>query len=490
MRNVESPLGRGAGLLGLLVLLLPAAAPALPAAGDLARAPKVAEAITLFSVWAEEQLAYHGRPGLAIAVVHRDGPVWSAGFGVADLETRMPVTPATPFRIGSVSKLFTATAVLKLRDAGRLRLDDPVVRHLPWFRVDAPSEVVRALTVEHLLTHTSGLPREGAFPYWTTHHFPTLEELRAALPRQRLDPPPGDSYRYSNLGLALLGDVVAAASGLSWAEYVEREILAPLGMAESAAAPSPKQVARLARAYTRRFPDGSRRLLEYYETGAIAPAAAVVSTVEDLARFAAFHLGGGGASAEGVLSAATRAEMRRPHFVYPSWSGGRGLGFALARRDATTFVTHGGWIGGHRADFLLDPERGIAVVALTNADDASPGLFSRKAHDLIGRAAAAAAAPPPPPARPFDPAWERYFGVYTDPWGWEHQVLRLGDDLVIYGHNYPPDDDPDSAIVRLTPTATPHAFTMSDGEPLVFEVDEAGRVQRVRRRYEYLAPVD
>lgn len=476
--------------LAALVLFALAGAPPRAAAADLARAPKVAEAITLFSIWAEEQLAYHGRPGLAIAVVHRDGPVWSAGFGVADLETRVPMTPATPFRIGSVSKLFTATAILKLRDAGRLRLDDPVVEHLPWFVADAPPAVVRSITVEHLLTHTSGLPREGAFPYWTTHEFPTLDELRRALPGQRVDPAPGALYRYSNLGLALLGEIVAAASGRSWAAYVESEILAPLGMAESAAAPSPERVARLARAYTRRFPDGSRRIMEYYDTGAIAPAAAVVSTAEDLARFALFHLGGALEGAEGVLSAASRVEMQRPHFVYPSWNGGRGLGFALARRDATTFVTHGGWIGGHRADFLLDPELGVAVVALTNADDASPSLFSRKAHETIGRAVAAQAGPPAPPARPFDPAWERYFGVYTDPWGWEHQVLRLGDDLAIYGHGYPPDDDPDGAIVRLTPTATPHAFTMSDGEPLVFELDEEGRVERVRRRYEYLAPVE
>jgi hypothetical protein len=129
------------------------------------------------------------------------------------------------------------------------------------------------------------------------------------------------------------------------------------------------------------------------------------------------------------------------------------------------------------------------VVALCNADDASPGFFARKAADLIGAAIAKATAPPPPPKRPADPAWARYAGTYTDPWGWEYEVLLLGDELVVYDHNYPPDDDPDSSLVRLTPTAEPHHFTMSDGEPFVFELDDSGSVRRIRRRFEYLEPV-
>jgi len=458
-------------------------------APELAREPGVAEAITLFSLWAEEQVAYHGVPGLAIGVVHGGGLVWAGGYGAADLETGAPVTPDTTFRLGSVSKLFTATAILQLRDAGRLRLDDPVARLLPWFSIRTRFAEAGPITIEHLLTHTSGLPREGPFPYWTTHDFPTIEELKEALPRLAALSPPGEAYRYSNLGLALLGQIVEAASGEPWASYVGRHLLAPLGMTRSSAHPSAEQIAGLARAYTRKFPDGSRRIMEFYETRAIAPAAAVVSSAADLARFAAFHLSGEAPAGEAPLAEATRKEMRRPHFVYPSWSGGRGLGFAISRRDGVTQVSHGGWIGGHRADFLLLPDRDLAVVALTNADDASPGLFSRKAADLIGGAIARATAPAPKPKPRFDPAWSRYTGTYTDPWGWEYEVLVLGEGLAVYDHNYPPDDDPDSALVRLTPTDEPHVFTMSDGEPFVFELDAEGRVQRVRRRYEYLAPV-
>ncbi len=459
------------------------------AAKELAQAPAVAEAITLYSIWVEEQIAYRGVPGVAIGVVHGGELIWAGGFGMADLVSGAPVTAATPFRLGSVSKLFTATAILELRDAGKLRLDDPVVRHLPWFEIRTAFADAGPITLEHLLTHTSGLPREGPFPYWTTHDFPTVEQIRAALPTLTALHAPGEVYRYSNLGLALAGQIVEAASGEGWASYVGRHILEPLGMSRSSAHPSPAQVAGLARAYTRKFPDGSRRIMDFYETRALAPAAAVVASAEDLARFAAFHLSGVTASGAALLSAATRKEMRRPHFVYPSWSGGRGLGFAISRRDGITVVSHGGWIGGHRSDLLLVPDQDLAVVALCNADDASPGLFARKAADLIGHAIAAATAPQSAPKQPADPAWARYAGTYSDPWGWEYQVLMLGDDLVVYDHNYPPDDDPDSALVRLTPTGEPHTFTMSDGEPFVFELDATGKVERVRRRFEYLAPV-
>jgi D-alanyl-D-alanine carboxypeptidase len=380
-----------------------AAAPALTQeAAPAAPSPAVAEATALFDLWAGEQLDYHGVPGVVVGVVSDGRLAWAKGYGTSDLSGGVPLTPSTPFRIGSVSKVFTATAILQLRDAGKLRLDDPVVKHLPWFRVPSPFPTAPPITVEHLLTHTSGLSREGPFDAWTTHEFPTRDELKAAMPRVTVISPPGKTYRYSNLGMALLGEVVSAASGRSWADYVRDAIAGPLGMTSTTGAPTAAQVAALPRQHRRKQPDGSRGSLEYYETGAIAPAAAIVSTLEDLARFAALHLtadpAGPPAGGGQVVSASTLAEMHRPRFVYPSWSGGRGLGFGVSRRDGRTYVSHGGWIGGHRADFILDPERGLAAVALTNADDASPGLFARQALAVVGDAVVASRPAPAPPA--------------------------------------------------------------------------------------------
>lgn len=456
----------------------PPAAP--PPVRDPLEDPAVREAMALLDLWIAEQVEYGEIPGLAIGIVQGETLVWSKGYGQANLETGEPMTPATPLRVGSVSKMFTATAVLKLRDAGKLRLDDPVARHLPWFRLASESAKI---TVEHLITHTSGLPREGAFPYWTTHVFPTSEQLRAALPKQSAVYPPGEKIKYSNLGVSLAGEVVAAASGESWSQYVNRHLLAPLGMKSSSAAPGPQLVGRLARAYQRKPGSGARTEMAYYETGAIAPAAAVVSTIEDLARFASFHLGAGG---DGVLAAATRRDMQRLRYIDPGWRSGRGLGFLIARREDRTLVSHGGWIGGHRADFLLDPARHIAVVALTNADDAAPGMFTRKALDEVGEALANVGKKPATKAEP-DPAWQKYTGTYTDPWGWEYQVLITGGGLALYEHSYTPEDDPADSLTRLEPLGGA-LFRQSDGETLEFELNAAGQVERLRRRSEYLLP--
>lgn len=492
--STRNDLGGSAVALALgISIALAAAGQGRAAEPGLAQHPKVADAIRLYDLWAGEQLAYHGVPGVAIGVVHGGELVWARGYGVADLATGEPVTPRTLFRIGSVTKLFTATAILQLRDAGKLRLDDPVARHLPWFRIESPFPDAPAITIEHILTHTSGLPREGAFPYWTTHEFPTRAALRAALPTQSAIHPPGETYKYSNLGMALLGEVVAAVAGEPWATYVQRHILEPLGMTASSAAPDAERIGRLARQHRRKQPDGGRGSLDYYETEAIAPAAAIVSTIEDLARFAALHLAAGpaGPPAGGaqIVAGPTLAEMHRARFVLPSWTSGRGLGFAVSRRDGRTLVAHGGWIGGHRADLVLDPTRRLAVVTLTNADDASPALFGRKALDVVGAAIATATAPPATAPAPPDPSWRAYLGRYTDPWDWESEVLILDGALTLYDHGYPPDDDPDSAIIRLTPTGAPHTFRMSDGETVRFELDDRGEVVRLWRRYEYLTPI-
>jgi CubicO group peptidase (beta-lactamase class C family) len=477
----------------LLAAQAGAAGPVDPAtAGDPAER-RVGDALRLLDLWIAERVSYHDVPGLAIAVVRGERTIWAKGYGHADLTTGAPVEVSTPFRLGSVSKVFTALAIMQLRDRGRLALDDPVTRHLPWFRIGSDYPGAPPITVRHLLTHTSGLPREAAWPYWTTHAFPTRAQLREAVATQQVFSPPGASYRYSNLGVALLGEVVEATSGEPFADYLAHHLFAPLGMTSSTAAPDAPRVAALARAYQRRRAGEPRREIAYYDTGVFAPMGGVVSTTDDLSKLVALLLtadpGGPATPAPGrVIAAPTLAEMTRAQFVYPSFAGGRGLGFAVSRRNERTFVGHGGWIGGHRADLTCDPGRRLGVVVLTNADDAPPGPFARQALDLVGKALDAPA--PPAAERQADPAWAPYLGTYTDPWGWEIEVLTLDGGLVLYEHDYPPDDDPAAAFNRLIPVAgEAHTFTMGDGERVRFELNADGTVRRLQRRYELLTPV-
>src|SRR6266851_6280403 len=128
---------------------------------------EVFSGLELLSAWIEGQMAYKGLPGLSLAVIHDQDLVWARGFGWADVERKAPATAETLYRVASITKAFTATAVLQLRDAGKLRLDDRVSDVLPWFKPATAHHDAPPITVEHLITHTAGLPRESPFPYWS-----------------------------------------------------------------------------------------------------------------------------------------------------------------------------------------------------------------------------------------------------------------------------------------------------------------------------------
>jgi CubicO group peptidase (beta-lactamase class C family) len=458
-----------------------------PAADTLQEKPVVADAIGVFERWVEQHIAHRGVPGLSIAVVYDQRIEWAEGYGYADLAEKTPATPSTVYRIGSITKLFTSTAILQLRDQGKVRLDDPVSQYLPWFRAPNPFPDTPEITLRQLLTHTSGLAREADVPYWTDHLFPTREELVEDVQSQPLVNPPETTYQYSNLGMAILGQIVTAVSGQPWADYVHENILEPLGMTSSSAAPDEALLHRLATAYMLKMPDGTRNVMEYYEAGAIAPAGGIVSTVEDLGRFASLQFRGGPAGGDQILKESTLREMQRVHWVYDSFTGGRGLGFYVSHRDGKNFVGHGGSIGAHVSHLLMVPEEKIAIIVAINADDGSPATVARQAYDVIAPAILRSTRKPEAPEPEPDPAWQRYVGLYADPWGWEYEVLILNGELVMYGYDYPPYDDATSGYTTLTPVEGT-TFRRPNNDLVIFELDENGTVVRIKRNNNYLFP--
>src|SRR5947207_4545972 len=164
------------GLSGI-VFLLSLSGPAIAEDRALRENADVAAGVRVFESWLSEQMAYRGLPGVAVGVVHDQDVVWARGFGYADVDRRTPIKPDTIFRMASHTKMFTAAAILQLRDAAKLRLDDPVSKYLPWFRIKPAADDDPPITVENLLTHGSGLPREAASPYWATFQFPTKQEV-------------------------------------------------------------------------------------------------------------------------------------------------------------------------------------------------------------------------------------------------------------------------------------------------------------------------
>ena len=453
--------------------------------------PKVASGIELFEAWTESQMAYRGQPGLSVGIVHDQALIWSRGFGYADLERRVPATPATVYRIASITKLFTSTAILQLRDEGALQLDDPLAKHLPWFSIRNPHADRPPVTIRHLLTHAGGLPREAAFPYWNTGEFPDEEAIRTALRDQELPIPTGSDWKYSNLGMALAGEIVAAVSGMTYAAYVQKNILGPLRMQNTFVDAIPADEPRLATGYGRRMPDNSRELSPYTDCRGIGPAANMASSVEDLAKFTALQFRSGPRKGKQVLAGSSLEEMHRVHWLNDDWKAGRGLGFYVWRLGERTLVGHGGALQGYRTELQFAQADKVGVIVMTNADDGLPMTYVEKLFQWvvppIVAAAAQAGGKAPSPVE----AWQAYTGRYRNAWG-DSQVLIYEGELAIV---FPADPDPVAGMVKLKPVG-PHTFRMetkehfdSKGELAVFEVDASGKVVRLTTGNSYTVPV-
>ena len=300
--------------------------------------PEVRAQIGLFSAWMEGQIEYLGLPGAVVGVVAGDDLVWARGFGHADIESDRPMEPGTRFRMASHSKLFTATAIMQLREEGKLRLDDPVVEYLPWFEFEKASPDDPPVTIEHLLTHSSGLPREAG-SHWTDFDFPTAEEVRELMPYRQAPFSPEVRWKYSNLAYTLAGMIVEEVSGMSWADYLEANIFGPLDMSASSVDIDDPG---LATPYGSRMPDGSRLVFPFVDARGMAAATGLTSTVEDMARFMSAQFREGPRGGDRILSTASLREMHRVRMLENHWRSGQGIGFSVRRVDDRLFVGHGG----------------------------------------------------------------------------------------------------------------------------------------------------
>jgi CubicO group peptidase (beta-lactamase class C family) len=440
------PLPRTSLALGIAVIAACTVAADIPgaatSAGQTAARPAVARdadvlgAERLFSAWMEGQIAYRGLPGIAVGVVSDQELVWSAGFGFADVAAKQPMTPATKFRMASHSKLFTAIAIMQLREEGKLRLDDPVARYLPWFKARPAGDDDGPITIEQLLSHSSGLQREAG-DHWTSYEFPTADELRHLYADRQAAFAPSVRWKYSNLAYAVAGMVIEQVSGQRWADYVDRNIFKPLGMLSSSV---DQNVPGLAVPYGRRMPDGTREVLPFVDARGMAAATGVTSNVEDMAKFVSAQFRRGARGGSQVVSTGSLREMHRVRSVEENWTSGTGLGFDISRIKDRTYVGHGGGYPGNTTQTLIQLDDKVGVIVLTNTNDSNPSDIARQLMSTVGQAVAKAAASKPA-AVAWDPAWARFAGLYRGRGG-DSQVVLLNQKLVIVTPNATNVDNP------------------------------------------------
>ena len=455
-----------------------------PSPEALSRDPRVVQALSLLTAWADSEQVYRRLPGVSMAVVHDQQLLWSRGFGHAHVETKAPATPATMYSICSISKLFTSVAVMQQRDAGKLRLDDPVAKHLPWFSIGGMPEGAEPVTVFGLLTHSSGLPREADVPYWTGpgYPFPPAEKVRERVSQQEMLYRPETYFQYSNLGLTLAGEVAAAAAGKPFAELIRGNILDPLGMKDTETEHLDRhRGGRLASGYTAVRRDGSREKVPAYEVRGIAPAAGFTSTVEDLGRFASWQFRLFSTRRTEVLDVDTLREMQRVQFMDPGWKTSWGLGFQVWRSGEKTFVGHNGYCPGYQSQLLLQTAEKIATVFMTNTNGIDAQKYAQTAYDVVAPAVKKAL-DDPKGAKAHVTAFARYAGRYDNWLAGEANVFPWDDGLALLPT---PSEKPLEALVKLKPAGEHRFRRIRDdgelGEEIRFEVDAAGRSVRLWR---------
>ena len=315
-------------------------------------------------------------PGLALGIVQGDRIVHVQGFGEADRSGRQ-VTPETPFLIGSVTKSFTALAIMQLSEAGRMQLDAPVQRYLPWWRVADPDASTQ-ITVRHLLYQVSGLSKATGNAYATSGdtHDSALEDRVRALRDAELTEPVGTTWQYSNANYWTLGMIVQAVSGQSYETYIQQHIFNPLQMGNSYTSGT--------EAVQHGLPTGHRYWYGFpvaselpFDRGGLG-SQGLSSSAQDMTGYLSLYLNGGRHGATTLVSPAGAAELQRAGVPTGLDGVSYAMGWDVAQIHGTTTISHDGSGFDSHANVVLIPDRGWGVVVMENGENSPDEFFGSR----------------------------------------------------------------------------------------------------------------
>jgi CubicO group peptidase (beta-lactamase class C family) len=426
-------------------------------------------------------LAENGLPGAAAGIVHRDELAWSAAIGFADVRVHLATQPATLYRIASITKTVTGTAVMQLRDAGRLDLDDPAVAWLPELvAATSPFGPIETVTIRRMLSHESGLPTEPPGTDWAVPAYQgdPKQTLRQA-EEISLRLPPNTRHKYSDLAYQLLGEIVTRASGTPYPQYVREAILDPLGMTATAFEPLPRAL-------------HTRRATGYWErslTDELAPAAAMPpvwaegglwSCVADLARWISFQLAAHRDSApdSAILAAPSLREMHTPRYLEDDeWTRAWGISWWGTHRDDAIWIGHSGGVPGFTTTICFDPRQQVGAIVLINGTCFDTGIgmdLAAIASRLIGAEVPAIRPPAPTPGQ-----YRPLLGIYARAeLSWVIRLEWRAGKLTFVSR------EATAWRLPLAPTADPDVFVVEpgsaqSGDQVIFHRGPDGRVTSV-----------
>lgn len=359
----------------LLVLLLTMAV-ALPVSAAQATAvwPE-------FLGWYRKALSDHAIVGSSVALIEHGRVVHRVNEGLRDAATNAPVTDDTIFHWASITKTFTGLAIMRLRDEGRLSLNDPIVKYVPELRkAHNPFGPIEQVTLRHLLSHSAGL-RSGTWPWggqeWHPFEPPGWEQLVGMMPYTRIEFEPGSRYQYSNPGIVLLGRVIEDLAAEPFETYIDKQILRPLGMTRSFFDKAPAYL-RADRSHSYFVTDAGRtEALFDFDTGITVSNGGLNAPLDDMVKYVGFLTGSKDAALAArydlILRRSSLEEMWQP-VVRVGDNAQMGLTYFLERHGGLDFIAHSGGQNGFISHFYLHPPSGKAYLVAFNTQSTSQSL--------------------------------------------------------------------------------------------------------------------
>ncbi|MFB3905449.1 MAG: serine hydrolase [Acidobacteriota bacterium] len=398
-------------------------------------------------------------PGGAVIVTRKGETLFRKGYGLADMELKVPIQPDMVFRLGSVTKQFTAVAILMLEEQGKLSVADPIARFLPDYPTGG-----QTITIEHLLTHTSGIKSYTSMSEWVSKWRTdmSLGSLIDMFKDQPVDFKPDERWLYNNSGYILLGAIIEKASGHSYEDFIEKKIFGPLGMKDSCYDRTEQIMPKRAKGY-QRTPNGFQHAAYLSMTQPYA-AGSLASTVDDLAIWdtALWQ--------NKLIRKETLAKAHTPHRLTDGRSTAYGYGWALGSYEGHRTVEHGGGIHGFATYALSMPDDGIFVAILTNGS-AGPKLLPQRLATQMAAIAVGKPMREPAPISMTPEQLKRYAGVYSVRASEEHTITLEGTQLF-----WQPKDRPKTAIYPLSET---EFFVKGSLTRLAFVIDTSGATSRL-----------
>jgi CubicO group peptidase (beta-lactamase class C family) len=324
-----------------------------------------------------EELKETNTPGATVAIVSGERVIYTKAFGISNVETGAPMTPDMLFRIGSTTKMFTATALVTLAEEGKLKLDEAIGKH-----VDGLNPKIAGLTAHQLLTHTAGMIDEA--PMYGDHDDSAMGRTIRSWKEDQLFAEPGKIISYSNPGYWLAGFVVETISGRPYADQMSESIFKPLGMTRTTFRPTMAMTYPLAQGHNAAGKSAPTVVRPFADNAASWPAGSMFTNVLDLSRFIIAFMNGGKLEGKQVLSPQVIAKLSTPQVSIPSDPNAKyGYGLMISNYRGVRVVEHGGSRSGYGSVIKMAPEHRFAVIVLGNRTGVALNKTAEKAMELM-----------------------------------------------------------------------------------------------------------